>query len=171
MKNKVILVDKNNSIIGKEDKLIAHKKALLHRAFSIFVFNNKEELLIQRRALSKYHTPGLWSNTYCSHQQPGESTLSAANSRLFEEMGIVCEFHEIGQIYYKFKLDEDIWEHEYDHILIGNYNGTVTPNPKEVLKYRWISLESLKTEMSLNNRIFTPWFKIILEKYFYLCKS
>jgi len=167
MKNKVILVDKKNSVIGIEDKLIAHQKALLHRAFSIFVLNNKEELLIQRRALSKYHTPGLWSNTCCSHQQFGQTTIEAANNRLKEEMGFNCELMEVYCLIYKIRLDSNLWEHEFDHILIGNYNGIVTPNPKEVLEYKWISFETLRSEINLSNQEFTPWFKIILEKYFF----
>lgn len=171
MQNQIILVDKNNSVIGIEDKLIAHKEALLHRAFSIFIFNNREELLIQRRALGKYHTPELWSNTCCSHQQSGETTIQAANNCLKEEMGFNCELTEVYNLIYKIRLDSKLWEHEFDHILIGNYNGIVTPNPQEVLEYKWIRFETLKSEIILNNKIFTPWFKMILEKYFFLHKS
>lgn len=171
MQNQIILVDKNNSVIGIEDKLIAHKEALLHRAFSIFIFNDKEELLIQRRALGKYHTPGLWSNTCCSHQKAGETTIEAANNRLKEEMGFNCELMEVYSLIYKIKLNLKLWEHEFDHILIGYYNGEVFPNSKEVSEYKWIRFETLKSEIILNNKIFTPWFKIILERYFYLRKS
>ncbi len=166
MQNKVLLVDKNDKVIGVENKLTVHINAKLHRAFSILVFNNDNELLIQQRALDKYHTPGLWSNTCCSHQQPGETTLNAAHNRLREEMGFICSLKETHKLIYKLKIDTNLWEYEYNHVLIGSYDGIVKPNPLEVSDHRWISFSDLSNELSFQYQKYTPWFKLILKRYF-----
>lgn len=164
MINKVILVDQNDSIVGFEDKIKVHETGQLHRAFSIFIFNNNKELLIQQRALDKYHTAGLWSNTCCSHPIPEMSTSKYAKLRLKEEMGFSCNLKEVNKIKYKFKLNNDLWEHELDHIFIGTFNGEIKPNPEEVYDYRWIGCESLIKEFNNNSFIYTPWFKLIVNQ-------
>ncbi len=165
--NKLILVDKNNRKIGVEEKIKTHKKGLLHRAFSIFVFNSNGELLLQKRAKSKYHSGGLWSNTVCSHPRNGENYQQAIHRRLKEEMGFDCNLEKITDIIYKSKLKNGLIENEYDRILRGEYNGDIEPNPEEVMDYKWISLEELKKDINNNPDKYTSWFKIILNKLNY----
>lgn len=162
----VILVDAKDQPIGTMEKLQAHKEGRLHRCFSILIFNQAGEILLQQRALNKYHTPGLWTNTCCSHQRPGEETLTAAHRRLVEEMGFDCALHEVYEFVYKVPFENGLWEHEYDHIIIGRYDGVVTPNPEEVNAYRWVSMDELKQNMKDNPRHYTPWFHIILDEHY-----
>src|SRR5210317_1530346 len=129
---KVILVNENDEQIGLMPKMEAHEKALLHRAFSVFVFNHKNELMLQQRALVKYHSPGLWTNTCCSHQREGESNIEAGKRRLQEEMGFVTELEESISFIYKASFDNGLTEHEFDHVLLGKFNGTPIINPQEV---------------------------------------
>jgi isopentenyl-diphosphate delta-isomerase len=164
MGKKVILVDGEDNEIGIEDKLKAHQKGgKLHRAFSVFIFNSKGELLIQRRAKNKYHCPGLWSNTCCSHPSPGEKLNHSALKRLREEMGFDSELEEVFSRKYSLKLDHNLWEKEFDHIFIGNYDGEVNPDPQEVDQWKWVGLEGLKKDMEENPDNYTPWFKILLK--------
>lgn len=163
---KVILVNENDEQIGLMEKIEAHEKALLHRAFSVFVFNDNKELMIQQRALSKYHSPGLWTNTCCSHQREGESNIEAGRRRLMEEMGFTTELQDTISFIYKAPFDNGLTEHEYDHILVGTYNEEPAPNPDEVAAWKWVSLEDLKKDMELNPHIYTEWFKIIFDKYY-----
>ncbi len=161
----VVLVDKNDNEIGIEEKLKAHENGgKLHRAISVFVFNSKGELLIQRRALSKYHAPGLWANTCCSHPRPGESVKDAAKRRVKEEMGFECEVKEIFSLIYKAYVGKGLTEYEYDHIFIGYWEGKPKPNPEEVCEWKWISLEELKKDVRKNPKKYAPWFRIILPK-------
>ncbi|WP_225035467.1 isopentenyl-diphosphate Delta-isomerase [Winogradskyella sp. SM1960] len=162
----VILVDENDNKIGLMPKMEAHEKALLHRAFSVFVFNDKNELMLQQRALHKYHTPGLWTNTCCSHQRDGESNLEAGKRRLQEEMGFVTDLEEKTSFIYKAPFDNGLTEHEYDHIMVGYYNAAPNINPDEVASWRWMSLEAVKTDIAENPQIYTAWFKIIFEKFY-----
>lgn len=161
----VILVDKNDNPIGKMEKIEAHEKGLLHRAFSVFVFNDKEELLLQQRALTKYHTPGLWTNTCCSHQKEGESNIDAGQRRLQEEMGFSVPLEEIMSFTYKAPFSNGLTEHEFDHILVGYYNEEPKPNPEEVHNWKWESLQNIKIDIKQNPDTYTEWFKIIFDEY------
>ncbi len=161
----VILVDRKDNSTGTEEKMKAHEEGVLHRAFSVLVFNKDGELLIQRRALTKYHSPGMWSNTCCSHPRPGEKTIDAAHRRLKEEMGFDCELKEAFSFVYRAGFGNGLTEHEYDHVFIGRYDGEIRPSPEEVSEYRWISIEQLKEEIRKNPEGYTPWLKIILDKH------
>ena len=159
MEEQVILVDKNDKPIGKIGKLEAHQKGLLHRAISVFIFNSKGEMLLQKRALHKYHTPGLWSNTACSHPRSNEIVKRAAERRLKEEMGIYCDLY-----LYKADFDNGLIENELDHVYIGFSDQTPKPNPLEVAEYRFINSSDLTEEIKENPHKFTPWFKICVER-------
>ena len=163
---KVILVNEKDEQIGLMPKMEAHEKALLHRAFSVFVFNEQNELMIQQRAFGKYHSPGLWTNTCCSHQREGESNVEAGKRRLQEEMGFSTELKDTISFIYKAPFDNGLTEHEFDHILVGYYNGTPNLNPEEVNAWKWMSLEDLKTDIEKHPQLYTEWFKIIFEKYY-----
>jgi len=162
----VILVDENDQKIGLMPKMEAHEKGLLHRAFSVFVFNSKNELMLQQRALHKYHTPGLWANTCCSHQRDGESSIDAGKRRLSEEMGFTTDLKETTTFIYKAPFDNGLTEHELDHILIGKYEGEPNINPDEVADWKWMSLEEVKNDIQANPDIYTAWFKIIFDKFY-----
>ncbi len=162
----VILVDENDNQVGLMEKIEAHEKALLHRAFSVFVYNKKKQLMLQQRALHKYHSPGLWTNTCCSHQREGESNIEAGKRRLQEEMGFSTELDETISFIYKAPFDNGLTEHELDHILIGYYNENPVPNPDEVANWKWIDLEDLKNDIHKHPEKYTAWFKIIFEKHY-----
>lgn len=158
----VILVDKNDQPMGTAEKLKAHTDGLCHRAFSIFIVHKESdiEVLLQQRALTKYHSPGLWTNTCCSHPRPGEDIVSAGERRLREEMGIETVLNWIGRFHYIAHFDNGLIENEVDHVLIGEVaDKTFQANPKEVHDYRWISLSELKNEIATLPEKFTPWFK------------
>ena len=163
---KVILVNELDEQIGLMDKLEAHQKALLHRAFSVFIFNDKGETMIQKRALHKYHSPGLWTNTCCSHQREGESNIEAGMRRLQEEMGFVTELEEVVSFIYKAPFDNGLTEHEYDHVLIGNYSDVPNINKDEVADWKWMRLDDIKKDIEKNSDIYTEWFKIIFSKFY-----
>jgi len=162
----VILVNKNDKKIGLMPKMEAHKKGALHRAFSVFIFNNKNELMIQKRNLNKYHSPGLWTNTCCSHQKDGESNISAGKKRLLEEMGFCVELNEIGSFIYNVGVDSGLIEHELDYILVGKYNGNVKINSDEVDNWKWMSLDNIKDDIRTRSKNYTEWFKIIMDNYY-----
>ena len=161
-----VLVDENDNQIGVEEKLLTHQKGLLHRAFSVFIFNDKNELLLQKRADVKYHSAGLWTNTCCSHPQPNESNVEAGERRLLEEMGFTTSVQPIFSFIYKAELENDLTEHELDHVLIGRYNELPVPNPDEVSECKFISLEDLKADLAENPENYTVWLKIILDNHF-----
>jgi isopentenyl-diphosphate delta-isomerase len=161
----VVLVDEHNNQTGIMEKQEAHQKALLHRAFSVFVFNNQNELLLQQRALTKYHSGGLWTNTCCSHPRPGEDTLAAAHRRLKEEMGFDCDLSEKFSFIYQTPFDNGLSEHELDFVFTGMFNNPPQPNADEVAAFRWISLPELEKEVAEYPEHFTIWFKIILKEY------
>jgi isopentenyl-diphosphate Delta-isomerase len=160
----VILVDENDQAIGICEKMEAHEKGLLHRAFSVFVFNDKGEMLLQRRALSKYHSPGLWTNTCCSHPRENESVEEAAHRRLKEEMGFDCQLEEVFSFTYNAAFSNGLIEHEFDHVLIGKYDSSPLLNTEEAAEYKWISIKEVLREAEENPNNFTEWFKIILPK-------
>lgn len=142
------------------DKLEAHQKALLHRAFSVFIFNNKQEMLLQQRARDKYHSAGLWSNACCSHPLPAEDTMKAARRRLMEEMGFDAPLQEAFSFTYKTVFENGLTEFEYDHVFVGEFNGSIVPDPAEVMGFKFLSLENIRTELQLNPKHFSTWFGI-----------
>jgi isopentenyl-diphosphate delta-isomerase len=162
----VILVDKNDQKIGLMAKMEAHEKAVLHRAFSVFVMNNKGQLLLQQRAASKYHSPLLWANTCCSHQRDGESNLEAGKRRLQEEMGFVTELKEVFSFIYKAPFDNGLTEHELDHVMLGSYNDAPIINKAEVESFKWMTPHEVKQDIRKQPEIYTAWFKIIFEKFY-----
>jgi isopentenyl-diphosphate delta-isomerase len=162
----VILVNEKDEQIGTMPKLEAHVKGALHRAFSVFVLNDKGELLLQQRAASKYHSPLLWTNTCCSHQRVGESNIEAGKRRLFEEMGFVTELKDVISFIYKAPFSNGLTEHEYDHVLVGSYNDNPDFNKDEVQSFKWMSLEAVKKDMDIQPQIYTEWFKIIFDRFY-----
>lgn len=166
MQEEVILVNENDEQMALMEKLEAHQKGLLHRAFSVFIFNSKNELLLQQRALSKYHSAGLWTNTCCSHPRNGEETLAAAKRRLKEEMGIDCKIEFKSTFIYKADFDNGLIEHELDHIFTGTFSGEPITNPDEVEAYQWLSIDEIKKQMIAKPNNYTAWFKIAIEKFF-----
>ena len=167
VEEQVILVDKNDNQIGLMPKMEAHEKALLHRAFSVFTFNDKGELLLQQRAADKYHSPLLWTNTCCSHQRNGETNLEAGKRRLQEEMGFTCELEEVFSFIYKAPFDNGLTEHELDHVMVGKYNENPNINKEEVESFKWMTLEAIKVDMENNPEIYTAWFKIIFKESYH----
>ena len=167
MEELVVLVDEHDNQVGLMPKMEAHEKAVLHRAFSVFVFNDQGELMLQQRAATKYHSPLLWTNTCCSHQRDGETSLAAGKRRLQEEMGFVCDLTEVFQFVYKAPFDNGLTEHELDHVMIGTYNGEPNVNPEEVASHKWMSLEDVKNDMEDNPQQYTAWFKIIFKEYYH----
>tara|TARA_B100000989_G_scaffold43231_1_gene27535 strand:+ start:145 stop:663 length:519 start_codon:yes stop_codon:yes gene_type:complete len=161
---KVILVDKLDNPIGEMEKQEAHVKGLLHRAFSIFIFNDKEEILLHQRAHHKYHSGGLWTNTCCSHPRPGEHIHDAANRRLVEEMGMVCTLKEQFSFIYKAKLDNDLFEHELDHVFFGKSSEKPVLNKDEVADYKYLSIKSIQQDLIDNPGRYTAWFKICFDE-------
>ena len=160
----VILVDHTGREIGTQEKLQAHREGKLHSAFSIFVFNAVGELLLQRRARTKYHSGGLWTNTCCSHPRPGESYYNAAKRRLNEEMGFDCELTGLFSFIYHTQLDNSLFEHELDHVFAGYYNGQPTPNPNEVDDWKWMNISALKQDVQESPENYTYWFKLTLDR-------
>ena len=160
----VILVDEKDKEIGLEEKIKAHKEGKLHRAFSVFVFNQKGEMLLQRRALTKYHSGGLWTNTCCSHPRKGEDVDKAASRRLKEEMGFSCGLKEVFSFIYKTGFDNGLMEHEFDHVFVGAYESEPKINPEEVAEYKWVTMEDLLKDVKKNPQNYTFWFKEILKK-------
>ena len=161
----VILVSSNDEKIGLMPKMEAHEKGLLHRAFSVFIFNDKNELMLQQRAANKYHSPLLWTNTCCSHQRDGESNLEAGKRRLQEEMGFVCELEEKTSFIYKAPFDNGLTEHELDHVMVGSYSKDPIINREEVESFKWMKLQDIKDDIEIHPEIYTEWFKIIFDKY------
>ena len=164
---KVILVNQFDEQIGLMNKLEAHEKAVLHRAFSVFVLNNKNEIMLQQRAKQKYHSPLLWTNTCCSHQRDGETNLQAGSRRLFEEMGFVTELKELFHFIYKAPFDNGLTEHELDHVMIGYFNDEPQINSEEVENWKWMTIEDVKNDMKTHPEDYTIWFKIIFEEFYH----
>ncbi|GGC88049.1 isopentenyl-diphosphate Delta-isomerase [Flavobacterium lutivivi] len=163
----VILVNEKDEPIGSMNKLEAHEKALLHRAFSVFILNDKNEVMLQQRAHHKYHSPMLWTNTCCSHQRAGETNIEAGKRRLFEEMGFETELKELFNFIYKAPFDNGLTEHELDHVMIGYYNDEPVINRDEVESWKWMKIEDIKNDMIVNPEIYTVWFKIIFDEFYH----
>lgn len=161
----VVLVNKNDEPLGLMPKLEAHEKALLHRAFSVFVLNDRGEIMLQQRAADKYHSPELWTNTCCSHQRDGESNIAAGVRRLREEMGFETELEERFSFIYKAPFDNGLTEHELDHVMVGYYNDAPEINPREVKDWKWMGIPEIQQDIARNPNNYTAWFKIIFEKF------
>ena len=164
MENLVVLVDEFDHPVGVEEKWLAHRKGLLHRAFSVFVYRKKETLcqvLLQQRHPDKYHTGGLWSNTCCSHPLPHEDVLLGAQRRLKEEMGLSTPLHEVGHFTYRADFENGLTEYEYDHVLIGQsgFEEEVEADPQEISAYEWVELNQLLENLETNPQHYTPWLK------------
>jgi len=160
----VVLVDEQDNAIGTMEKQQAHVEGVLHRAFSIFIFNSDKKLLLQKRASSKYHCGGMWTNTCCSHPRETENTIDAAHRRLQEEMGMQCELKPIFSFVYKAEFENGLTEHEFDHVFFGESNQTPTLNLEEVEDFRYVGMEELQIEINENPAHFTPWFLIALDR-------
>ena len=165
-KEKVVLVDRNDNPIGLMSKLEAHEKGVLHRAFSVFILNKKGQLMLQRRALDKYHSPGLWTNTCCSHPRESEGNIEAGVRRLKEEMGFTTPLKSMFSFIYKSKFDNGLTEHEFDHVLLGYYDKQPLINTIEVSEWKWMSLDKIILEIKNKPEDFTVWFKIIFERFY-----
>lgn len=162
---RIILVDENDNVVGFGEKMQVHKEGKLHRCFSIVVFNQKGELLLQKRAEGKYHCGNLWSNTCCGHPYAKEETDKSAHRRLQEEMGFDCPLKEVTVFHYRAEFDNGLTENEIDHLFVGQYNGDIKPDPQEVGDIKWITLENLKKDIAQNPSAYTPWFKIIINEH------
>ena len=162
----VILVDEKDNEIGQMEKLNAHQKGLLHRAFSVMIFNSNNQLLLQKRAYNKYHSGGLWTNTTCSHPRPGEMVLEAGLRRLNEEMGMTCELTQAFSFIYKADLDKGLTEYELDHVMIGFSDETPHLNLEEANAFKWMSLNELQLDIIEHPDNYTEWFKILIDQYF-----
>lgn len=167
----VILVNTNDEQIGLMPKMEAHEKAVLHRAFSVFVLNDKNEIMLQQRASHKYHSPLLWTNTCCSHQRDGETNIQAGSRRLFEEMGFETGLKELFHFIYKAPFDNGLTEHELDHVMIGYYNDEPKINPDEVENWKWMSIEDVAKDIQLQPEIYTVWFKIIFDEFYHFLED
>lgn len=162
----VILVNESNEQIGTMPKMEAHEKAVLHRAFSVFIMNEKGETMLQQRAGHKYHSPLLWTNTCCSHQRVGESNIEAGKRRLQEEMGFTAELRELFSFIYKAPFDNGLTEHELDHVMMGDYNEEPVLNAAEVADWKWMKPKAIKDDISVSPEKYTAWFKIIFERFY-----
>ena len=165
MSEYLVLVDELDRPIGQIEKMAAHAAGLLHRAFSVVVFNDDRQVLLQRRAEGKYHSPGLWSNTCCGHPRPNERTEDAARRRLQEEMGFACDLTRIGAFKYRAQFENGLTEHEIDHVFVGTFDGDVQPNPEEVGEFQWMHLYELDDRLANDGSHYTYWFKKIWELY------
>lgn len=161
MKDYVVIVDENDCALGQMEKMEAHEKAVLHRAFSIFLFDESGRMLIQQRAWDKYHSAGLWTNACCSHPRPGEATLQAAERRLREELGIQTELEAVFTYLYKASMENGLTEHEYDHIFVGQYAGDFALNAEEVAQVTYVDMNTLAQEIASKPDTFTVWFKAL----------
>jgi isopentenyl-diphosphate Delta-isomerase len=164
MEEYIIEVDAFDKEIGPIEKMEAHYKGALHRAFSILIFNSNNQLLLQKRHSEKYHSPGLWTNTCCSHPRFGESLQEAVYRRLKQEMGFTCELKEIFSFVYKVEFEDKLIENEYDHVFTGIYDGEVVPSEEEVEDFKWVSLNEVKDDIIANPHLYTYWFKFLFNK-------
>lgn len=164
MEERVVLVDENDAEVGTLEKQRAHQEGRLHRAFSVFVLNSRGEMLLQRRAAAKYHSPGLWTNTCCSHPRPGEPVDAAARRRLREEMGIDCALTPLFAFTYRAQVGPGLVEHEYDHVFVARHDGDPAPSPDEVDGWRWVPVDQVAREVREHPDAFTPWFRVVFAR-------
>jgi isopentenyl-diphosphate Delta-isomerase len=159
----VTLVDRDDNVVGAEEKIRAHREGKLHRAFSVFVFDGHSRLLIQRRATGKYHSAGLWSNTCCGHPRPGEPADGAAGRRLSEEMGFACDLRRAFRTIYEMSVANSMVEHELNQVFVGRFDGLPQPDSREVDEYRWVELTELRRSIQASPERYTPWLKLLLD--------
>jgi isopentenyl-diphosphate delta-isomerase len=160
----VILVNEKDEMTGTMEKMEAHQKAMLHRAFSVFIFNSKGEMLLQQRASAKYHSPDLWSNACCSHPMPGEKTIDAAHRRLREELGFDTLLEHSFSFIYQTPFDNGLTEHEFDHVFVGNFDGIIKPDADEVKDFCYMGMDAIRNSMEVHPHKFTTWFRIAFPK-------
>lgn len=168
---KVILVNENDEERGFMGKTEAHQKGELHRAFSVFILNDKGGMMLHKRADSKYHTPGLWTNACCSHPQPNETVLIAARRRLSEELGFTCDLEKLFNFTYRADFENGLTEHEFDHVFLGYYNGIPPFDTEEMSECDFFSTDLISTWVEKKPEEFTPWFKIAYPKVLNYLKS
>jgi len=166
MPEMLVLVDEKDRPIGTQEKLAAHLIPQRHRAFSVFIFNSNGETLIQRRALGKYHSPGLWANSCCGHPRPGEEVVDAASRRLGEELGFSCPLDPLTKVCYTLKLEKNLWELEYTHVFKGTYEGVINPNSEEVCELKWVSPKHLHNDIQKYPENYARWFRLYILKHF-----
>ncbi|OYU83872.1 MAG: isopentenyl-diphosphate delta-isomerase [Flavobacterium sp. BFFFF2] len=171
MEEKVILVSQTDEVIGEMEKLEAHRLGVLHRAFSVFILNQQNEVMLQQRAAHKYHSPLLWTNTCCSHQRVHETNTEAGMRRLQEEMGITTPLTDLFSFIYKAPFDNGLTEHELDHVLIGHYNDDPIINEEEVADWKWMPIEDIRQDISQNPALYTVWFRIIFDEFYHYLES
>lgn len=162
----VILVNPDDEVLGTMPKMEAHEKAVLHRAFSVFVLNAQGQLMLQQRAADKYHSPLLWTNTCCSHQRMGETNIEAGKRRLREEMGFETDLTDLFSFIYKAPFDNGLTEHELDHVLLGRFSGQPRVNPEEVAAWKWMGLEEVQADLQAHPDNYTAWFRIVFERFY-----
>ncbi len=160
----LILVNENDDVVGSMEKMEVHERGLLHRAFSVFIFNKKGEMLLQKRATKKYHSGGLWTNACCSHPCEGEATEPAAHRRLREEMGFDTVLKKSFSFVYKAHFSNGLTEYEFDHVFTGTYDGEIRPAPEEVSDYKYIPMGELQQDLLQNPQNYTAWFQIAIPK-------
>ncbi|MEM7370366.1 MAG: isopentenyl-diphosphate Delta-isomerase [Bacteroidota bacterium] len=160
----VILVDNQDQEVGVMEKMQAHREGLLHRAFSVFIFDQQDNMLLHQRAFEKYHSGGLWTNACCSHPRPGESVQEAADRRLMEEMGFHCSLNPSFSFIYQTEFDNGLTEHELDHVFVGEFDGEPRPEPSEVAAWKFVSLEYIQAQLKQQPQDYTVWFRIAFEK-------
>lgn len=160
LRNEVLLVDINDNELGVEYKENAHKKPMLHRAFSVYLYNDKKQMLIQKRAMNKYHSPGLWANACCSHPRKGENVLESARERMLDEIGVNTEIKELFSFIYLNKFHDELYEYEYDHVFVGKYNGRIILNEEEASETKWIDLDELEEDLVSHPLKYSSWFII-----------
>lgn len=168
MKEELILVNENDQVVGVGEKIHIHQTGALHRAFSVYIFNSSDQLLLQKRSSTKYHSKGLWTNTCCGHPRLGESIEEASRRRLGEEMGFDCEVRKVFEFIYHAKLDNGLYEHEFDHVMIGRFNDSPTPNREEVDEWKWVDLTTVRLDMEKHAEDYTYWFRVSFDQ---LCQS
>lgn len=164
--DEVILVNEHDEQVGTMEKMEAHEKAVLHRAFSVFIFNDKDEMLLQQRALSKYHSGGLWTNACCSHPKPGEETIAAAKRRLNEELGFNTDIQKVFDFVYKTVFENGLTEYEFDHVYVGSFNEAIDPNPVEVMDISYMTMDEIKQSLLDQPEKYTAWFHIAFPKVY-----
>ncbi len=162
----VILVNENDEQVGTMDKMEAHQKAVLHRAFSVFIFNTRGEMLLQQRAIEKYHSGGLWTNACCSHPRPGEETLQAAQRRLREELGFSTFLNKVFHFTYKSSFENGLTEHEFDHVFVGSFEGMINPDTTEVKDYCFKAMSDILASLKSQPQKYTSWFHIAMPKIY-----